>query len=315
MNTFKKFSNCPQEVLYLVCMAGWNLCAEFLSNFTAFRAVYTPAFISDAIQAVQNAKALTPSRKTMGDRKLARIACANAAKLIQTDWQRLKAYISNAFPKDQVKARLEVAGASLYKKVTDNNWSAVHSLIDAANNFIADNLDALTANGNMPVDFQAGFLADGNSFIEISAIFFQANIEKKQFTAQKLDANNAIYESLITMLKDGQQIFSEDKSAREQFVFEQLKASYKGGSASLVGYATNGNMQPVEGAVITSSDARYTDVTNKKGYYRISRIAEGTYNFTLTCPGYAPVDFSVTFIAGKKRTADVTLVNVMKKAA
>lgn len=311
----KKLFDCSQEVLYLVCMAGWNLCTQFLANFTAFRAVYTPAFIADAIQAVQDAKVLIPSRTTVGYRKLSRIECVNTAKLVQSNWQKLKAYISNAFPKDQVKARLEVAGASLYKKVTVDNWSAAHSLIDAANTFIANNLDTLIANGNMPAGFQAAFQADGDSFITASTIFYQVNMEKKQFTAQKLEANSAIYESLITMLKDGQQIFSNDQTAREQFIFEQLKASYKGGSASLTGYITNGNLQPVEDAIITSSDARYIAITNKKGYYRISRLAEGTYSFTISCPGYTPAEQSITFTAGIRSTADVALINAMKKVA
>jgi len=59
----------------------------------------------------------------------------------------------------------------------------------------------------------------------------------------------------------------------------------------------------------------YKATTNKKGYYKISRIAEGTYTFTISCPGYAPVDQSITFTAGVKSKADATLINTMKKAA
>jgi hypothetical protein len=102
----------------------------------------------------------------------------------------------------------------------------------------------------MPADFQTTFSADGDSFIKVSAAYFDATVEKKQFTARKQEAFNAIYESLITMLKDGQQIFAEDKVAKEQFVFEQLKAPYKGGSASLIGTITNDNTSQLRALLI-----------------------------------------------------------------
>ena len=308
--------DCSQKVLYLVCIAGWNLCTKFLTSFAAFRAIYTPAYIADKIQAVKDANNLQPETTDTGDRTISRIECVSALKVVRRDWQKLKTYISNAFPEDQVKAQLKIAGSGLYRKVSAKNWSSAHSLIDDANSFIENNLATLTANGtNMPADFQATFESDGAAFVKISAAYFDATVEKKQFTAKKQNALNACYESLIIMLKDGQQIFAEDKVAKEQFVFAQLKGDYKGGSASLIGYITNQNTQPVEGAVITSQNGAYTATTNKKGYYRITRIAEGTYNFTISCPGYAAVEQPVTFTAGMRSKADILLVNAMKKAS
>ena len=103
--------------------------------------------------------------------------------------------------------------------------------------------------------------------------------------------------------------------AKRQFVFTQLVKIYKGGSASLTGTVTNANNSGIEGALITSSNGQYTATTNKKGHYRISRIAEGTYNFTISCPGYTPVDVTIIFSAGVKSKADATLANAMKKVA
>jgi hypothetical protein len=68
-------------------------------------------------------------------------------------------------------------------------------------------------------------------------------------------------------------------------------------------------------AVITSAIGLYSATTNSKGKYRINRIAEGAYIFTITYPGYTPVDVTVIFTAGVRSKADATLANAMKKAA
>ncbi len=234
---------------------------------------------------------------------------------MQQDWQNLKTYITIAFDADQVKDMLKMAGSQFYAKVSLKNWSAGHALIDAANSFIANNLDALTAHDNMPAGFQATFQSDGDAFVAAAADYAAAIVAAKQFTGQKKAANDAIYESLVTMLTDGKKVFANDKLAKKQFVFAELKKMFKGGSASLAGTITNGVGNGIEGAVITSINGLYTGTTNKKGYYHIRRIAEGTYNFTITCPGYTPVDATVTFVAGAKSKADATLANVMKKVA
>ena len=306
----------PQEILYAVCLAAWNLCSQNLQRFTNLKARYTAAYIDDMLAAVQAARQLPDSRQTLADRKVARINLINATRQVQGNWQLLKVYITEAFEKDMVKAKLDAAGAALYSKASVDNWSAVRSLIDTANTFIAANIDALTDNENMPASFQGTFQDDGNSCIALSVTFAQANLAKEMATSTKIDANNAIYASVIEMLKDGQQIFKEEAAVKRQFTFSYLVSLYKGeGSASLKGYVTNNLGQPIQGATIISADQKYKATSNAKGRYRINRIAEGTYTFTVTCPGYNPIEQSITFTAGTASTVNFEMVNVMKKAA
>jgi hypothetical protein len=117
------------------------------------------------------------------------------------------------------------------------------------------------------------------------------------------------------MLKNGLVIFKNDDTIKSQFSFAALKASYKGGSASLYGTITNDNGQTVEGATVISKDQKYQATSGKGGTYRISRIAEGTYIFTCSCPGCVPVDQSITFSAGVKSKSDVKLAFSLKKVA
>jgi len=87
------------------------------------------------------------------------------------------------------------------------------------------------------------------------------------------------------------------------------------GSASLKGYVTTSLGMPVEGATITSASGKYIATTNEKGYYTINRVAEGTYTFIISCPGYAPIEQVISFAAGTASNISFQMTNVMKKAA
>ena len=305
-----------QEVLYSACLAAWNLCSTNLPLFTNLKAFYTPAYVSDAIQVINNAQMMPDARETVASRKEARITLQNAARGVFGNWQLLKVYITNAFAPDMVTTKLEAAGASLYYKAVSYNWSAVRSLIDAANTFIAGNLATLTANQNMPVTFQAKFQDDGATCTGLSVAYAQVSMGREMATSAKIDANNDVYAAAMSMLRDGQQIFKDDAAARRQFVFNYLISQYRGeGSASLKGYIFNSLNLPLAGAAVLSADGKYGAVTDEKGYYRITRIASGTYNFNISCEGYVPAAQEITFVAGTGSKGDFTLANEMKNTA
>jgi hypothetical protein len=141
-------------------------------------------------------------------------------------------------------------------------------------------------------------------------------MENEMATSTKINANSAIYASVMQMLKDGQQIFKDDPAMKKQFTFNYLVSMYRGeGSASLKGRIINSLNLPVEGAVITSQDLKYSATTDKKGQYRITRIAAGTYTFTVNCPGYEPIEQTITFAASTASKGDFTLASVMLKVA
>jgi hypothetical protein len=316
MKSLKNLYGIPQEILYTVCIAAWNLCKGNLAKFTALKALYTEAFVTDSLNAVHAAKDLPDIRQTLAARKEARINLVAATRQVRANWQLLKVYITKAFDASMVKAKLDAAGAGLYNKASVDNWSAVRSLIDAANTFIANNLEALTASDNMPADFQTAFKAAGDNCIDLSVIFAQIDVEKEMATTQKLDANNAIYAAVIEMLKDGQQIFKDDAAMKRQFTFNYLVSMHRGnGSASLKGTIINSLKMPVQGAVIVSQDQKYLATTNSKGFYRINRIAAGTYTFTITCPGYNPLETLITFAPATASKGDFELTNALAKVA
>jgi len=316
MKEVNKRYTIPQEILYSVCLAAWKLCRSNLGEFAGLKGYYTEAFIADAMEAVMKARQLPDLGQTLAARTEARINLIDAARPVMGNWQLLKRYITAAYDKDIVGIKLQAAGDSLYKKATLYNWSAVLSLVDTANTFIANNLDALTANGNMPVSFQTNFRTAGDKCLALSTSFSWVKIHKEMYTQRKINANNAIYASVIEMLKDGQQIFKNDLTLKKQFTFNYLVSIHRGeGSASLKGYIVNSLNLPVEGAVIVSQDLKYTATTDSKGYYRINRIAAGTYTFSVICPGYELLMQTITFATATASKGDFTIPNVMLKVA
>jgi hypothetical protein len=316
MKTNKKIYSISQEILYTVCIAAWKLCSLKLTNFSALKAFYTEAFVANAMQAVKEAQQLPQSRATIEARTEARVNLMKSTRKVRHNWQVLKMYITKAFDEKLVKSKLQAAGASLYPQASADNWSAVRSLIEATNTFIVNNLDALTAAENMPAEFQATFKTGGDNCIAAYVIFSHINMEKETATSIKIDANNAIYASVIEMLKDGQQIFKEDVIMKRKFTFHYLVSMNRGERpASLKGKIVNNLNMPVAGAVILSQDERYMRTTNKKGQYHIKGIAAGTYIFTITCPGYDPLDQVITFVAGKASKGDFEMTNAIMKVA
>jgi hypothetical protein len=311
-----KIYSCTKKLLYSICTTCWNSCSNYVTDFTSFKAFYTPQFISTQLQAIEDAKALPDSRQIIAARRNARVNLIAAADIVKSNWQNLKVYITKAYSKDLAPAMLDAAGADLYRKVSANNWGAITALIDAANTVIADNLADLTANNNMPETFQATFQTAGENCIGLATTFFEADNAKKFVVQNKLAANNAIYESTIEMLKDGQQIFKDNAAVKPFFVFSEQAAVQEGkNTASVYGYIKNDAKLPVVGATVTSKELGYSAITNEKGRYSITRMVEGDYTLTITCPGYVSQDIQVTVVAGTKTKATVTLASAMKKAA
>jgi hypothetical protein len=316
MKSLNKKYNISQEILYTVCLAAWNLCNRNLQKFADLKAYYTEAFIADAVEAVKAAKQLPGLCQTSSARQEARIELMSSARQVMDNWQLLKRYIYEAFDKNMVAISLQAAGDSLYKKAALYNWSALRSLINTSNIFIANNLDKLTANGNMPAGFQNIFEAVGENYIALSENFAGIKMDKEMATQMKIEANNGIYTTVIEMLKDGQQIFKDNVIMKRMFIFKHLVSIQCGaGVASLKGYIRNSINQPIEGVTIWSQDQKYTATTNAKGYYRIPRIAEGTYTFNITSPGFNSLVQTITFAEGTARKEDFMLKNQMQRVA
>ena len=116
MKEANKGYNIPQEILYTVCLAAWNLCREHINEFANLKGFYTEAYIDSALVAMQSAKQRPDLVQTIAERKQVRINLVNAARKVQANWQVLKLYITKAFDKEMTEIMLELLVQAFMQK-------------------------------------------------------------------------------------------------------------------------------------------------------------------------------------------------------
>lgn len=280
--------SCSQAELYSACRLGWQSCEQHLSAFAAFKARYTATFVTDRLAEV-NAAAALPDEQARGEAtELYRVRLVAAADQCLATWQRLKRYVADAFPAAEQKARLEAAGWLHYERASQHNWDSVAALLQSAVNFIAANAAALAANQNMPAAFQAQCTALLTDFIATQTDFLNAKEEEAIGTADKISANNAVYQRLINMFLDGQEIFRDDEAVRKQFVFTEVLTKIGGaGTSGVSGGVTDGATgRPLEGVLVTVEGREKSALTNDLGRYEILQVAAGFYTIRAEKAGY-----------------------------
>src|SRR6185312_14696654 len=105
-----KIYSCTKKLLYSICRTCWNSCSNYLTDFSNFKAFYTPQFVTGQLQAITDAEALPDSKQIIVARRNARVNLIAAADIVKTNWQNLKMYITKAYSKDLAPGMLDAAG-------------------------------------------------------------------------------------------------------------------------------------------------------------------------------------------------------------
>ncbi len=285
----KKY-NCSQQSLYAVCRSGWSSCSTYLSLFNAFSPLYTGAFVTAKVADINTAETLPDAEQRTEDSRTLRVNLKNKATECMDLWQRLKRYITKAYPADQVEIKLDAAGQSHYRKAGQDDWGAVSRLLVDGDAFITANTADLTAGNNMPAAFAATFNTAKTQYDTFYQSFITAGQSDEVETQTKLNANNAIHADLMAMFLDGQEIFKNDEAVRKLFIFDQVLLNVEGpGIAGAKGEITNStNDNPITTAANLEfvGPTEYTTVSGPDSRYQASPLAAGSYTVTVTCPGF-----------------------------
>jgi hypothetical protein len=216
--------HCTQPELYTVAATGFNSLQEKLPDFSAFKPKYTAVFIAARLLELSTAENLPDEQARYADVQVLEVTLGEKAKAARAQWQKLKRYITDAFPISNQKARLQEAGSDYYQKATADNWDSVKELMHSGSQFITNHLADLTANNNMPANFQSDFETARTEFLNTFTEFLNKTELAVVATQTKIIANNLVYEQLINMMDDGKEIFKEDEAVRKQFVFDEVLA-------------------------------------------------------------------------------------------
>jgi hypothetical protein len=216
--------NCTQAELYAIATILYNSFQQFLTDFTNFKSVYTPAYYTDKLQELNVTKSLPDLQQRDEPVELARKELKKKAKDCLKAWQALKSYITGTFDEDEWKLMLESAGADYYSKASNRNWEILLQMMESGMEFINEHSIEMTNANMMPINFPSDF---NTLKIEVLALYedFKEKEQKfKQNTAAKINANNAVFDSIMVIMKDGQKIYKEDAAVKDRFVFKKVKA-------------------------------------------------------------------------------------------
>ncbi len=304
-----KYKGSQQEP-YEVARLGWSNFANKLSDFATFSPRYIANYSETSMAEIDAAEHLPADNARSSISEDNRILLSRAADACLTKWQNLKRYILEAYDAERSVTMLKAAGQLLYNTAMHYNWHSVKSLVINASNFIKDHYADLVSNENMPPNFGDSFDTTKNIFIDLQNKFLGSVNDSTANTQNKIKANNAIYTKLIKMLQDGQLIFADDESTKQQFVFSNLKSIVSGvNHAGLRGYVTDaGTGFPVAAATISPATSAFVTVTDNEGRYNL-KLAAGDYMVTISAQNYTNQTVAATVKTGTVSSLDVSLVN------
>ena len=92
-----------------------------MTDFTAFKAKYTAAYITAQLAEIDTAAYLPDEQARAAKAESERITLTQLADTCLANWQKLKRYIADAFSTEQQKPNLESAGSQYYEKAGNYN--------------------------------------------------------------------------------------------------------------------------------------------------------------------------------------------------
>ena len=280
--------NCTQQELYSICRLAWTSCNDHLSDFSGFKARYTPQFVQDRLQEISNAANLPTYQARSSATELLRINLVEFTPECLKLFNSLKRYIIDAYPLSAHKANIDAAGQEFYEKAAAFSWENTQGLLQSAITFVQNNMAQLMLDDNMPPSFLSALETAQSNFQTLYQNFLLLTEDAQEATQTKIIANNSIYAALTKMLGDGQVVFSGNEAKLKQFVFARLFELVSGGStAGLKGNVTDSiTGRAIVGAKIS---LRYKDkaaVTDTEGHYEINQVAAGIYTVVVVADGY-----------------------------
>jgi hypothetical protein len=226
------------------------------------------------------------------------------------NFQDLKGYIHDGFPKNLWKVKYDEAGMTVYESASHNNWENLVALNKRMKDFIALYPTELTA-GFMPAGFSAKVSSDTQNFDAKYAEFKTAR-GTYLGTGAKINANNLVYEDLQNLQNDAHMVFRYKPEALKLFMFSVVKAFVSPpGSASLgIDIIEEGTNLPLANATITIQSATgiaITKTSNDLGQVNFPNIDPDNYRVKIQPAGKREINLVKEVNTGVSARLKVTI--------
>jgi len=284
-----------QQELYTVAEAVADSYTEHNAEFILYNGLYTATTGTDLRAEVAAARALPENPTRLASQKILKRALGKRAVDCLVLFNQLTTAIREGFDEEDYDDRLQEAGHDNYAEAQNEDWEAVQALMDDSTQFVTAYAAELTA-GGLPATFAANLGAARTAFATAHGIYLQKREWNSGMTDQKLEANNAIYQKVINMCKDGQKIFRLQAAVRDEFTFEKVLALVQGSTtrhsvSGLVTRAADGSVViaallrlsrlQLDGSVSSTVEVK-TDID---GRYKLNDVVNGRYKLTVTADG------------------------------
>jgi hypothetical protein len=286
----KKFP-CTQSELFLVCKTGWNHCKINLEKFSAFRPVYTAAYVESRLEDIDAVSEMSLANKRNASQEMARTKLKQTVGECHDEWKKLKLAVPSIWQESDHEAQYKDMGQTYYYESLKYKWESTASLMDSTVAFISEREELIKASPMLGAAFIEGFKllrkklnADLNTYIS-----HQQNQGKS--AAEVLDACNKLYKDLMQMFADGRIIFKGNDSLLRGFIFDKQLFLVSGQSvAGIKGSITNGSLpvSQIPDLLVTLLENGDEAYIGEDGSYRFSQLAAGLYTMQVSATGYQP---------------------------
>lgn len=300
-----------QGQVYAVLLLVWENYQAKLKDFQKKNAKYTEELATEQTEAIKKARDIPDVAVRRDVPKEARITLGMSASACREGWQDLSGLIEKSFPENEWEVKKGLAGSASYKKASAEQWDAVVTLTNAATGFINDNTEALTAGGMLPA-FPTGFAASKKTYDDLYNSYYGTKQGFSQQTTAKAAANNAVYKEAMSMMNDAKRIYRQDARTRADFTYESLMKKIRGEGFTKTGYRIL-LKDKATGLPVTDASILFVGSTLKKEGSATAKgiitadMPAGTYQYTLTVPGFTTLIGTVKMVDGSRRQKTLKL--------
>src|ERR1017187_679826 len=141
------------------------------------------------------------------------------------NYPKLKGYIKDGYPKNQLAAMNMSAGQHYYGGAMNENWESVAGLNTAMEHFTTnpEKLAALLLNNNMKTAFPATIVTDRTAF-DLGHSSFLADRQTGVKTNERITAENLVYTNIVDLCADAQIALAGFPEIQKLFVISTLKS-------------------------------------------------------------------------------------------
>ena len=300
-----------QAELYTIARLILSGVSTLLARFSAFKGKYTSTWVADRLTEVDKAEDKPDEEQRSAKHQTLHVELDKKVQQALDKFNALKRYIVEVFNQDLWEIKINAAGHSYYADAANGDFDATAQLLKSASQFVNDNLTQLLDSGNnMPATFQTELDTLKSDFQTLQTNFLGSEAGAEVQTENKIDANNAIYQVIISINADAQSIFiaEEEEAERQQFVLEHQLFLVRGAGVAGMRFHVTDNTtgNDVADATITIK----TDVvltTDENGRALKLQLAADTYKVKIEKTGYTTQNIDVTVTTGTVKRVEVKL--------